>query len=959
MKKRRISYRVVIIFLVMFLSLHLSVAQNVTGQNLKITGIKGLPFIMENNKVEYQPILISAALTSGNCSATVLVNGNATSILQFEKGENQLEIPVKKVNTPVEVEVIVKAKGMEDFKTLVKLKPVSKRTCYILPHSHTDIGYTQIQTEIEDKQVENLVKGMDIAKRTSGYPAGARFVWNVEVGWAADLFLNRMNESMKKDFFDAVSRGEIALNGMYLNELTGLCRPEELSRLFKFSTELGKKCNTTIDAAMTSDVPGQTWGTVTAMAQAGIKYFSTAPNYFDRVGDILVEWENKPFYWVSPSGREKVLVWVPYMGYALSHRIKKLTPSFVEEYSTLLDSTQYPFDITYLRWSGHGDNAEPDPEICEFVKEWKSRYTWPKFIISSTSEAFRAMEERYGDQLLQWKGDWTPYWEDGAASSAFETAMNRASSDRLSQAEALWAMKNPRKYPAGFFEEAWKKVLLYSEHTWGAWCSVSDPENQKTSEQWEIKQSYALDADKLSRRLLADAVKTGGDNPPENTIEVINTNSWPRSEIVLVPEALSGDCDQVTGSENTPVPSQRLSTGELAIQVIDLPPYSGRQYSLQKGSSYTVEKGVRTQGMSMENGLLRVEIDPQTGAISTLQVGSAKGVNLVGSESGYTVNEYVFLDSVKFDQIEKIKNVEVSVKEGGPLVASLLIESGAPGCNKLLREVKMFAGQQKVELTNILDKKRAKISVVPGDRNFSQRGGKESVNFAFPFNVSGGVVRIEVPYGIMQPEKDQIPSACKNWLTAGRWADVSNDESGVALVTLDAPLFEVGGITATMLGSQRNPKVWRKHIEPTQTLFSWAINNHWGTNYRAYQEGIITFRYALWPHGPFQAAENSKYAIGLSQPLLVVQAGTTLNLSGGIYPDQPEVIVTALKPCDNGSGRMVTLFNSGSVSVRTRLVDSEKTNSLFWESNTAEEKIKKIIQEIELPPWGVMLLRVE
>ena len=32
-----------------------------------------------------------------------------------------------------------------------------KRTVYILPHSHTDIGYTTIQTDIYEKQVNNLL----------------------------------------------------------------------------------------------------------------------------------------------------------------------------------------------------------------------------------------------------------------------------------------------------------------------------------------------------------------------------------------------------------------------------------------------------------------------------------------------------------------------------------------------------------------------------------------------------------------------------------------------------------------------------------------------------------------------------------------------------------------------------------------------------------------------------------
>ena len=76
-----------------------------------------------------------------------------------------------------------------------------------------------------------------------------------------------------------MKQGQVALNGMYLNELTGLCRPEELLRLFRFATQMAAQTGVPIESAMISDVPGYTWGTVTAMAQAGIKYFSTAPNY--------------------------------------------------------------------------------------------------------------------------------------------------------------------------------------------------------------------------------------------------------------------------------------------------------------------------------------------------------------------------------------------------------------------------------------------------------------------------------------------------------------------------------------------------------------------------------------------------------------------------------------------------------------------------------------------------------
>lgn len=78
------------------------------------------------------------------------------------------------------------------------------KTIYILPHSHTDIGYTDIQTAIEDKQVQNLNQGIKYARETSGYPVGSRFVWNVEVSWAADLYLNRL-EKKDRDLFHSLT----------------------------------------------------------------------------------------------------------------------------------------------------------------------------------------------------------------------------------------------------------------------------------------------------------------------------------------------------------------------------------------------------------------------------------------------------------------------------------------------------------------------------------------------------------------------------------------------------------------------------------------------------------------------------------------------------------------------------------------------------------------------------------
>lgn len=923
------------------------------SEKITLTPIEALTKAIDGKQT--QQLKVGIDHFSSATDFSILSEGKTVASGKLTFGINYSILSFPSVTTPEKKEITVIVDGKSQTLPFV-LDPVKKLTVYILPHSHTDIGYTEIQTNIEKKQVNNLLEGIEFARRTKDYPEGSRFIWNVEVAWAADLYLQRMNEQQRADFIEAVKNGSVSLNGMYLNTLTGLCRPEELLRLFKFSTDLSKKCNTRIDAAMMSDVPGNTWGTVTAMAQAGIKYFSTAPNYFDRIGDILVKWENKPFYWSSPSGKEKVLVWIPYKGYALSHGISNLSEDFVSSYTKELTKRDYPYDIAYIRWSGHGDNAVPEIEICDFVKDWSARYEWPKFVIASTSTAFSAFEKKYGDQLPIVKGDWTGYWEDGAGSSALETGMNRNASDRLSQAETLWTMFNPSIYPIETFAKAWQHILLYSEHTWGADCSITDPENKKTLEQWEIKKSYADIANQLSNELLVKSLPTPTASAKANAIDVLNTSSWSRTDLVVVPASLAITGNTVKDDKGQVVPSQRLSNNELVFIAKDVPAFGGKRFTIVTGKPYN-KAGLKITDTSLDNGLIKIKIDPTSGAISSIRTADIRN-NFVDSTAGNYVNDYLFLNGNKLADLKRNGPVKITIKEKGPIVATLLIESEAPGCKKLSREIKMIAGFDYVEMSNTVDKTRAEIVPKPGDYSFANTGGKESVNFGFPFNVANGEVKLDIPLGMMRPEIDQIPSACKNWLEVGRWADVSNNDFGITWATLDAPLVQVGGITATMLGGQTNPEVWRKQIEPTQKLYSWAMNNHWETNYRAYQEGLVTFRYALRPHKKLVPVEATQFATGLTQPLIVTKATGAITPASMLSVSSKNIIVLALKPSEDGKAMMLTLFNSSDAAEKTTLKWSSPIKATYL-SNTSEDAGMALHTDVEIPAWDVVTLRVE
>lgn len=875
-------------------------------------------------------------------------------VVTLRSGGNSFDwqLPQASVETTSSVEI--NYQGQSLVKETFAHRSAKPMTVYILPHSHTDIGYTEIQTAIENKQVKNVLDGIAATKATAHYPEGARFVWNVEVGWAADLYLERMNVQQKSDFFQAVKDGRLVMNGMYLNELTGLCRPEELVQLFRFSTHIAKQTGVPIDAAMISDVPGFTWGTVSAMSHAGIKYFSAAPNYFDRIGNILQEWENKPFYWEGPDGQSRVLVWIPFWGYAMSHIYHQLSPQLVSDFYDGLEKRAYPFDIAYVRWAGHGDNAVPDPAICDFVRDWNAKYTWPQFIISGTGEAFRAFEKRYGDTLPVVRGDWTPYWEDGAGSSAFQTAQNRHSSDRLAQAAGIFAMRNPAGYPLAEFTDAWRNVLLYSEHTWGAWCSISQPESKETLEQWAIKKSYADQAEAQSRALLVKALASSEPaDPLAEGLDILNTLSWPRTELVTLSADLSRTGDRVLGPKRQPVLSQRLRSGALVFVAEEVPAMGSLRYAIAPGAAALPKTPARATGTVLENGLVRLRVDEATGGIVELTRRGIGG-NLVDTSRGEGLNEYRYLIGDDPQEVQGSGPVKITVGESGPLVASLILESQAPGCNALRRELKLVAGEDSIEVINLVDKQRLDA------RSYHDPEGKESLNFAFPFRVPEGAMLVDLPLGAAAPERDQMPSACKNWLTVGRWVDVANEEHGVTWVTLDAPLIQVGYLSATLLNSQTNPDVWRKGIDKTQTFYSWAMNNHWGTNYRAYQEGPTVFRFILRPHrGRTDPAEATRFATGFSQPLIATRARGQQTPKPLFTLNSSDVVVVGLKPSDDQKALIVRLFGASGKDRKVKLHWGSTQPKSVHLSDTGERPGRSIGDLVAVPGYGLITLRAE
>jgi hypothetical protein len=285
------------------------------------------------------------------------------------------------------------------------------------------------------------------------------------------------------------------------------------------------------------------------------------------------------------------------------------------------------------------------------------------------------------------------------------------------------------------------------------------------------------------------------------------------------------------------------------------------------------------------------------------------------------------------------------VKERGGLVASLLVESDAPGCNKLTREVRLVSGLDRLEIVDNIDKKAIR--------------DVEGVHIGFGFNVPDPRVRINIPWGVIEPERDQLAGACKNWFCVERWVDISNGKLGVTWATIEAPLLEMGGLTANLPRSQPNPKAYLSKIAASPTVYSWVMNNHWHTNYRADQEGETQFRYAIRPHGDYDQVAAAHFGVEATEPLLAAPAvgatppGSLVEISSG------PILITSLTPSPDGQALLLRLYNTGESTAQASLKWNGVTPTQVTESDLSGLAGAPIGGTIELSSYEVRTLRAQ
>ena len=541
---------------------------------------------------------------------------------------------------------------------------------YFYHHTHTDIGYTHPQEEVAEQQAANIERALDFCDQTEARPPESRFAWTVETGWTLARYWERAGERDRARFARYAREGRVQITASYFH-LTQLAPPELLVRSLEPTLAIARECGVEVDTAMASDVNGVNWFYVHLLTQAGVRFLNTAVNP-TRGGSPLPDQRPGGFWWEGPTG-DRLFVWNN-DHYMTGNDVLRFpqAPSYesLQQYCAKLEARGYPYDTVIIPVQGfHIDNAQPNVTLCDVVEDLNRQAGYTRCRLATLGEALRDVADRYGATLPVYRGAWPDWWDDGIASSAFETGLVRFAQGDLLAAEKAAALATalgaPNPFPRGEMRLLAENLLHYDEHTWGWWRSVEDPHSLESRALGHRKVQYAEDAVMEGRRYCERALRSLASRvapEAEGAERVIVFNPLPRQRREVVRHCAvwrntdwSGDAAQtpravrIRDARGDEVRSRCeivRYTGHLVPHAdlwvefeADVPPLGYVIYTVEPTDQLVEDEPITSGERAIENDFYRVEMDENGSVVSLIDKDLARELVRPGA---WRLNQFVY-----------------------------------------------------------------------------------------------------------------------------------------------------------------------------------------------------------------------------------------------------------------------------------------------------------------------------
>jgi len=942
------------------------------GATQPVTGIEVTPtyFYVENNGAtrELVDVTVSLAGVAGNAALTLTIGGAEyhATVASGRFGQQRFEFAVPEFGADIPAKAALSIGGSATART-VRLTPARKFTVYIVPHNHLDIGFTDYQPKIEELQNRNFDKLLEEMRTDALLRFSPDGVWPVE------QYLRTRAPAAQKEFLDRVHAGRISIPAQYANLMLGGAGLETMIRSLYDSAAMNRSVGQVADYANITDVPAYPWSYASALHAAGVKYFAAGANDDRGPQPLYGRWQtHSPFWWQGPDGQKVLMAYT--RQYSQLWFVCGLPPQQAgcrEGLPTLFQTYERSLPDKLLMFGSQLENTDLIPGEGKFVADWNAKYAWPRLRLATFRDYFQAIEREYGDKLETVRGDFGPYWEDGIGTDGLFAARYREAESRAAAVETLASVAGQLQpqfaTPVERLRRLWHDLVLYAEHTYTSWGGYSRPDSEQSVRQIDAKHFYVTDAreqeywiaqESMSR--LLDAI---GVAPP--ALVVFNSLAHARDGLVEVD--LDSGTELVDAATGKPVEIEPMRTGAgyrrvrfMAEQVPGLG-YRVYQKRPEAASPRKIEESHRN---TVENSFYRVTVDPARGGVTGIFDKQAQR-EIVDARSPYLANQYLYVSGGDGTRLvymrDHLPNAElkISAAAGGtsatvcatPWGETIGYTLAGPHAPRIATEIRLYNSEKKIEFINRVEKEPV--------------NEKEAIYFAFPFAAEDPRFEYEGQAGTVSPARDSLAGANREWFTVGHWARVIGGGVSAAVIPVDGPLATFGDIDRGL---------WPEKFEPrSATIFAYALNNYWHTNFPRTQSGEFTFRYVMTSGAVLDRSELSRLGREALTPLETGEliSNDKVNTRGslpasaasflGVEGDSFEI--ETLKPAEDGRGLVMRVLETSGRAHEVRLVSRLFKIGHVSQTSAVEDGQREIPvggngASVALPANGIVTLRI-
>ena len=753
---------------------------------------------------------------------------------------------------------------------------------YVIHHSHTDIGYTDLQEKIMYNHMDYIRSAVEM---TAKRPA---FKWNCETYYCVEKFLEEATQEEKDSFIEQVKKGGIGLSASYLN-FTDLVDKQVLNERTKEMVDYFKQYDVPVKVAMNADINGISLGSLDAFVDNGIEFLFT--NIHCHHGMYPLYQNQKPYFWENNEGK-KLLVWsgehynlgnalglVPnkhanFMteNYFGSEKPKTPVESFKGNlYDYLKECADYGYDYNFMITSVSGvfsDNAPPNMDILDLIEEFNTLYGQEVEVEMVTiAQLYEAIKDQLGN-IPTYKGDLTDWWAHGVGSTPYPVKHYKEAQRMYHLCECLDPEHKVMR--EDFRKEAQDNLLVYAEHTWGHSSTITNPYDTMVQNLDIRKNSYASKAHEAAAKNLNRILHSKGDKlryyDRDGRIKAINASDRVGKKVVeFYIEVWKYDGVEVISDETGKVMETQTSShprGVLITFVDHFEAYEEKTYTFiekapkqVKGSTrvaYTGSERVRdiintydpvtyTLPYGIENDFFRVSYEIGKGVtsfynkidnIEMLKEGDARFFTPIYESTEIRTDVYeerrLLGRNIRGLHAKKYigELTEVKLIDNGPVFKTFELVYKLEGTHFSSVVIKMYSHLPKVEF-------KYKIA-----KTFSQN--IENILLPLTLNLPEYTLYVDKGDVCFRPGVDQIPGTCMEYYLIDNGIVYETPNNNILIQTKDAPMIYMGELKHHPILLCDN-----KEENNKRDVYSWIMNNIWETNFKMDLSGVTEFCYSL------------------------------------------------------------------------------------------------------------------